>query len=153
MRYLFCYFLLTSSYEFPVYEQMKFLRPSLHKVCVAFQVLGPNEDPNYVYFRNEVKELRWRYKELKNAPVIETALMLPSKDECDYVVGFWDTRIKYLETAAKLHGTYRYVDFVDAIDFSKEEMYRWQQRAKATDVSRSYLGRRLALQWLRDECD
>lgn len=148
MKYALCYLLL--SYPIPVYEWMRPLRPTLLKVARDYQAIGPKEEYSGL-FRYEVRNLRWRLKEVRGCPAIEEAILLPDLDDCKDVERFWVRRIKHMEEELKLHGTYRYVDFADAIEHAKEEREVWRYRQMAVDPTNSYLDRRLALKWLRDE--
>jgi hypothetical protein len=153
MSYFLSILILLLPIRLPMPACASAIAPQFYQVCQLLQLYGPGEE-NQRYFSNfqeAVDIARCNRIALRNAPAIEESLLLPDLVQCEHGVKFWEQRTKNLEASAKLYGTYRYVDFEDAIEFSKAERLRWRKRTVAVNPSESYLDRRLALQWLRDE--
>ena len=146
MIYLLCLLLILSPIKFTVPDKLPYLS-ELERTCKTMQI-GTEWSSS---FNKAVASARYQYRQLRHAPSAEESSLLPEHWYCERMEQFYNERVNYIEKQVKLYGTYRYDDFSDVLDTSKQARFYWHQCEVATSQYSSFYNKRMALKWLVDQ--
>lgn len=122
------------------------LEPEFRRSCATLELIAPRE---YCPLPELWIAARQNYRELRDAPCLAQAGLLPDHSVCVRNVWLLEQRICAIERQRGLFGSYRHEDFEPALLSLRACLAYWKDCEIATGTDK-WRDRRLALQRIRD---